>query len=119
MSDQSTQNSMKEALIAIRKGDRKLSRDHDPWTDDELEMLADRYYRGEDISAIAITLERSESAVFNRLRIGGIMKEVNGKSLGCSNVDKCKCHKCETRFNCTKNKEFSSETAHDFMIDYR
>ena len=112
-------NNMKEELIARRRGYCKLGRNHEPWIDEEIEMLYDMYYSGEDISAIAVIMQRSETAVFNRLRVDGVMQETNKKSIVCSSGEKCRCNKCKIRLDCTKNTEFSVKSTQDFMLDYR
>jgi len=119
MVEQSVPQSTKEELVARRKGEFKLGRNHEPWSDDELQRLYDMYYGGEDISAIAIKLERSETAIFNRLRIDGIMQETNRKRNRYCFGGNCQCSKCETRFICTKNKEYSTKSTQDVMLDYQ
>lgn len=119
MSNQPNIKSIKEELIARRRGEHKFGRSHEPWLNEESELLSALYYSGEDISAISITLDRSETAVFNRLRINKVMQEANRKRNHCNIGDKCKCSKCETRFDCTKNTEFLVKATQDFMLDYR
>lgn len=104
MKNHLAKKSIKEELIARRKGDCKLGRNYEPWRNEEIELLAGMYYGGEDISAIAVVLERSEFAVFSRLRIEGILQEANRKNISHNIGYKCKCSNCE--MNCTKSTEF-------------
>ena len=58
---------LKSKTISMRTGVLKMKRDRDYWTDEERQILRERFEAGVGINEIAIELERSEAAVYQQV----------------------------------------------------
>lgn len=57
----------RQILQAIRSGELKPERDREYWSTEERETLCNLYDSGEDISQIALQLQRSENSINQQL----------------------------------------------------
>ena len=93
-----TPNEEKEKLIAMRRNGESIDRHGQYWTAQERVQLEELFYNGVGISAIALILERSETAVVQQLISCGAFKGQQ-KSRDRS-VSQCRCYKCEKKCGC-------------------
>ena len=91
----------RELLSAIRNGLLSSDRSMAVWSKDEDQMLNDRYWDGDGISDLSLMLQRSESAVIQRLMYLDILTP-KGKERprGKSRQAKCHCPQC-LEHNCS------------------
>ncbi len=101
-----------EQVRMMRERTTRLDRAGDYWTEEEKEMLVQKFMAGEGITAIALALQRSEPAVyqmiekldlFNR-KAQPMRRRCNRKPSGCL------CPKCENYpSDCTKCQNHSDQ----------
>ena len=60
-------NSYKESVINMRNRTVRLDREGDYWTAEEKEALVQKFNEGEGITAMALDLQRTESAVIQQI----------------------------------------------------
>lgn len=58
---------IKQVTIQMRNGDRRMSREGEYWTDEDKDILNRAYKNGVSITEIALMLERSESAIYQKV----------------------------------------------------
>ena len=56
-----------EGVINMRRRTVRLDREGDYWTDEEKQKLVQKFMEGEGITAIALELQRSESAIYQMI----------------------------------------------------
>ena len=112
MNEDNSENnqSIWDELIARRRGYHEDKRYREVWSPEEIEMLRKSFNEGHGISEIAVLLQRSERAVFQRLQQEDLFREINKKNPENQNINKCKCKKCELKDSCPKNNEFCSKS---------
>ena len=89
---------IRQKTILMRNGDMRMSRDREYWTDEEKEILGREYKNGTSINEIALMLNRSESAVHQKIEQQGLcvrnpfsMRKRSGSKKDC----KCLCENCK------------------------
>ena len=73
-------NEFTESVMNMRKRTVRLDRDGDYWTDEEKEMLLNKFREGEGITAMALAFQRTEAAVMKQIEeqdLFGRKKNVN------------------------------------------
>ena len=68
------ESEIKDKIIAMRNGELKLRRDGVYWTEEERKNLEMYFQAGMGISAIAVMLERSESAIYQQIGVLNLQK---------------------------------------------
>ena len=58
---------IKQKTMTMRSGMVRMLRDREYWTAEDVETLKNEYYAGTSINEIAIMLDRSESAVYQKI----------------------------------------------------
>jgi len=89
----------KAMLRSIRAGETKLYYENKSWTPKAERILAEKYLAGEDLSVIALLLQRTEDALMQKLGQMGLKTPVNG----CRNrtfhdipkSPRCLCNTCK------------------------
>lgn len=82
-------NSKAEQVRKMRDRTEPVDRQQEYWTDDELQRLESMFYEGVGITDMALTLQRSEMAVVNR--ITGYYRRVRAPRQYRA---ECQCRKC-------------------------
>ena len=82
-------SSKAEQVRKMRDRTEPVDRQQEYWTDDELQRLESMFYEGVGITDMALTLQRSEMAVVNR--ITGYYRRVRAPR---QNKAECQCRKC-------------------------
>lgn len=88
----------KEAIKNMRKTPYAQDRDRDCWTDDERNQLKKMFNAGEDLSEIALVLQRTELAICQQASVMGLYvrkRRPKAEQTGC----KCLCEKCSANKN--------------------
>ncbi len=73
-------NEFTESVMNMRKRTVRLDREGDYWTDEEKEMLLNKFREGEGITAMALAFQRTEAAVMKQIEeqdLFGRKKNVN------------------------------------------
>lgn len=60
-------NNNSESIINLRNRTIRLDREGDCWTDDEKEILRQKFYNGDGITEMALALQRTESAIMQQI----------------------------------------------------
>lgn len=60
-------NDNSESIINLRNRTIRLDREGDCWTDDEKEILRQKFYNGDGITEMALALQRTESAIMQQI----------------------------------------------------
>lgn len=60
-------NEFTESVMNMRKRTVRLDREGDYWTDEEKEMLLNKFREGEGITAMALAFQRTEAAVMKQI----------------------------------------------------
>lgn len=99
-----------ESVINMRNRTVRLDREGDYWTDEEKEMLVQKFNEGEGITAMALQLQRTESAVIQQIEaldLFGRKKKSSIPKRPCCLCDKCKLDPalCPHREACPKVQE--------------
>ena len=92
---------IRQKTIQMRNGDMRMSRDREYWTDEDKEVLDREYKNGTSINEIALMLNRSESAVHQKIEQMGLcirnpfsMRKRSGSKKDCKWVcENCKCER--------------------------
>ena len=88
----------KAALRSIRAGETKLVFENKNWTPRAEQILAEKYLAGEDLSVIALLLQRTEDALMQKLGQMGLKTPANGcRNRMFHNIPKaprCLCNTC-------------------------
>ena len=63
---------IKQKTMTMRSGMVRMLRDREYWTAEDIETLKNEYYAGTSINEIAIMLDRSESAVYQKIEQLGL-----------------------------------------------
>ena len=88
----------KEAIKNMRKTPYAQDRDRDIWTEDERNQLKKMFNAGEDLSEIALVLQRTELAICQQASVMGLYvrkRRPKAEQAGC----KCLCEKCSANKN--------------------
>ena len=88
----------KEAIKNMRKTPYAQDRDRDFWKDDERNQLKKMFNAGEDLSEIALVLQRTELAICQQASVMGLYvrkRRPKAEQTGC----KCLCEKCSANKN--------------------
>lgn len=73
-------NEFTESVMNMRKRTVRLDREGDYWTDEEKEMLLNKFREGDGITAMALAFQRTEAAVMKQIEeqdLFGRKKNVN------------------------------------------
>lgn len=73
-------NEFTESVMNMRRRTVRLDREGDYWTDEEKEMLLNKFREGEGITAMALAFQRTECAVMKQIEeqdLFGRKKSVN------------------------------------------
>ena len=60
-------DNMRDMLILLRSGKIPSERSREYWSEKEKKELIERFLKGEGVSSIAISLQRSENTIFQQL----------------------------------------------------
>lgn len=90
-------------IIAMRQYGTGLDRMGERWTDEERKEVKEAYFKGEDISQIALQHKRSELAIIKQLDDAGAFGN-QGKSRA-PKTESCICHKCPCKHACPVSPE--------------
>lgn len=105
-------NGYEESVKSMRNRTVRLDRHGDYWTAEEKEVLAQKFYEGEGITAMALELQHTESAIIQQIEAmdlyGRKKKKSPSKQPGCLCAD-CKLDPalCPRREHCPKLQEES------------
>lgn len=58
---------IKQVTVQMRNGKRRMTREGEYWTDEDKKKLISAYRDGVSITEIALMLERSESAIYQKV----------------------------------------------------
>ena len=94
---------LQEELKKRRFGYQKLDRYRETWTEENDLELAGLFNEGYGISEIAVTMGRSERAVFQRLSTQKRFKQMNRQKRERQECN-CLCEKCPSKNTCEKSK---------------
>lgn len=67
-----TPEEIKQKTMTMRSGMVRMLRDREYWTAEDVETLKNEYYDGTSINEIALLLDRSESAVYQKIEQLGL-----------------------------------------------
>lgn len=73
-------NEFTESVMNMRKRTVRLDREGDYWTDEEKEMLLNKFREGEGITAMALAFQRTEVSVMKQIEeqdLFGRKKNIN------------------------------------------
>ena len=90
-------------IIAMRQSGAGLDRMGERWEDDEREQVEEAYFKGDDISQIALRHKRSELAIVKQLDQAGAFRN-QGKSRS-QKTESCFCNKCPCKHACPLSPE--------------
>lgn len=88
---------IRQKTIQMRNGDMRMSRDREYWTDEDKKILDREYKNGTSINEIALILNRSESAVHQKIEQLGLCVRnpfSMRKRSGSKKDYKCLCENC-------------------------
>lgn len=88
-----------QLIRAMRQRIAQLDREGNYWTDDERKHLRELFYGGIGITAIALELRRTESAVMQQIQSLNLYEKVRRVS-GIKGQDDCLCVRCKNKANC-------------------
>ena len=89
---------IRQKTIQMRSGDMRMSRDREYWTEEDKEILEREYKNGTGINEIALILNRSESAVHQKIEQLGLCVRnpfSMRKRSGNKKDYKCLCENCK------------------------
>lgn len=89
---------IKQKTMTMRSGMVRMLRDREYWTAEDIETLKNEYYAGTSINEIAIMLDRSESAVYQKIEQLGlcIRSAVSSRRRnGTAKEGVCLCESCK------------------------
>lgn len=92
-----------EDIIAMRQSGAGLDRMGERWEDEERKQVEQAYFKGDDISQIALRHKRSELAIVKQLDKAGAFCN-QGKSRA-PKAESCICHKCPCKDACPVSPE--------------
>ncbi len=89
----------RKKLIAMRTRRAGLEKDRQPWTDSDLGLLQEDFVAGKGISEIALILQRTELAVFQKAKDMDLFaSETSPRGPNCK--ENCQCDKCTDAISC-------------------
>ena len=100
----------KEAIKNMRKTPYAQDRDRDIWTEEERNQLKKMFNAGEDLSEIALVLQRTELAICQQAMVMGLYvrkRRPKMEQTGC----KCLCEKCAASKSDCPLRKLSEEGA--------
>ena len=90
-------------IIAMRQSGAGLDRMGERWTDEERKEVEEAYFKGEDISQIALQHQRSELAIVKQLDKAGAF--CNQGKTRAPKTESCLCYKCLGKYACPVSPE--------------
>ncbi len=82
-------------LIAMRTRRAGLEKDKQPWTEEDLALLREYFMAGRGISEIALILQRTELAVFQKAKDMDLFAgETSHRGPNCKMDCQCQCEEC-------------------------
>ena len=93
---------IKQKTMTMRSGMVRMLRDREYWTAEDVETLKNEYYAGTSINEIAIMLDRSESAVYQKIE----PVPVSTKSRSCWIGQKVRYTKRLSSWDCVSEVRF-------------
>lgn len=89
---------IKQKTMTMRSGMVRMLRDREYWTTEDIETLKNEYYAGTSINEIAIMLDRSESAVYQKIEQLGLCirnADSSRRRNGTAKEGVCLCESCK------------------------
>ena len=84
----------KVAVKNLRNRTIRLDREGDYWTDEEIEELHNMFYDGAGITEIAMTLQRTEPAIFQQINKCDLYRSQSPLRKRSKKSMTCKCSTC-------------------------
>lgn len=98
------QTEQHQLIRAMRQHTAQLEREGNYWTNDERKHLKELFYGGIGITAIALELRCTESAVMQQIQALNLYEKVRHTS-GTKEQDDCLCVRCKNKANCPLCKQ--------------
>ena len=89
---------IKQKTMTMRSGMVRMLRDREYWTAEDIETLKNEYYAGTSTNEIAIMLDRSESAVYQKIEQLGLCirsADASRRRNGTAKECVCLCESCK------------------------
>lgn len=112
-----TPEEIKQKTMTMRSGMVRMLRDREYWTAEDVETLKTEYYDGTSINEIALLLDRSESAVYQKIEQLGLYirsADSSRRRNGTAKGGVCLCERCKCDLStcprCSGQKAVLEET---------
>ena len=93
----SKEKDKRSELMKRRSGETLPRKTGEFWSEDEKKFLLHMYYEGEDISDIALLLERSETSIFEQLKNIASITPIESRRGSYTCKWNCRCRTCKLK----------------------